>query len=110
MNAKSTPAYVITVEFEIEPESADDFMALMLENARESVRCEPGCLRFDVLTPLPAQDDKRVFLYEIYQDRAAFDEHLASSHFKKFDADTSSMVRAKSVTQYAIWQNAKVGN
>ncbi len=102
--------YVITVEFDIDPRAEADFMTLMLENAEESVRAEPGCLRFDVLTPAETQTGKRVLLYEIYEDRAAFDEHLASDHFKRFDALTATMVRSKSVRQYAVAQNAKTGN
>jgi quinol monooxygenase YgiN len=38
-----------------------------------------------------------VFLYERYADRAAFDAHLASTHFRAFDAAVRGMVAAKSM-------------
>ncbi|HCI20551.1 MAG TPA: antibiotic biosynthesis monooxygenase, partial [Alphaproteobacteria bacterium] len=38
-----------------------------------------------------------VFLYEVYDDRAAFDAHLSMPHFKSFDAATAGMIRSKKV-------------
>jgi quinol monooxygenase YgiN len=33
-----------------------------------------------------------VYLYEVYDDRAAFDAHLASPHFVSFTAATAGMI------------------
>jgi quinol monooxygenase YgiN len=33
-----------------------------------------------------------VYLYELYDDRAAFDAHLASAHFVSFAAATTNMI------------------
>jgi (4S)-4-hydroxy-5-phosphonooxypentane-2,3-dione isomerase len=87
--------YVVVVDFKIEPESLAEFMPLMLENARASRETEPGCRQFDVCVD-PA-DKSRIFLYELYDDRAAFDAHLATAHFKRFDAAVAPMVAAKAV-------------
>ena len=87
--------YVIVVDFEIEPDRLTDFMPLMSQNAAASVREEPGCHQFDV-----CQEPDRphhIFLYEVYDDRAAFEAHLASPHFRDFDAATASMVVSKTV-------------
>lgn len=87
--------FVVTVRFDLRPESFADFMPLMRDNARRSLEREPGCRVFDVCTE-PAGGPS-VFLYEVYDDRAAFDAHLASAHFQAFDAATSAMIVAKSV-------------
>jgi quinol monooxygenase YgiN len=87
--------YVIVVDFKIKPERLADFMPLMLENARASRETEPGCRVFDVC--VDPKKETSVFLYEVYDDHAAFDAHLASAHFKRFDAAVTSMVAAKSV-------------
>ena len=94
--------YVVTVAFEIRPEAAAAFLPLMLENARASLAEEPGCLRFDVCREEAADDAPpvRVFLYEIYRDRGAFDAHLASAHFQSFDAATRPMVASKQVASW----------
>ena len=87
--------YVVIVDFRIKPERLRDFMPLMLENARASRETEPGCRQFDVCVD-PAEQTS-VFLYEIYDDRAAFDVHLATAHFKRFDAAVAPMLATKAV-------------
>ena len=57
------------------------FRQLIDENARASCRDEPGCRRFDVLRTA-ASDPDRILLYEIYDDRAAFDAHLQDRAFR----------------------------
>jgi len=87
--------YVIIVDFEIEPGKIDAFLPLMTENATASLRDEPGCRQFDVCRD--PEDAHRIFLYELYDDRAAFEAHLGMPHFKSFDAATTSMIRSKTV-------------
>lgn len=99
-------SYAVTVEFELADGAFDEFYGLVMENARESVASERGCMRFDVLTP-SSGPASRVFLYEIYSDRAAFDVHLASKHFRSFDERTGPLVRRKTVHDFAVAQNAK---
>ena len=105
--APSASAYAITVSFELEDGAAEKFHPLVAENARQSVALEPGCLRFDVLSPANGAIDHEVFLYEIYTDQAAFDFHLASAHFKSFDEQTRTLVRKKTVNAFTVDQNAK---
>lgn len=87
--------YAVTVTFVTKPGQFDMFLPLVLENARISLELEQGCHRFDVCTDpeLP----ERVFLYELYDDRAAFDLHLKSSHFRSFDTAIGSMIADKRV-------------
>lgn len=92
--------YVIAVDFNIHAEHLVNFMPLMLENARVSRETEGGCRRFDVCSD-PAQPE-RVFLYELYDDRAAFEAHLAAAHFKAFDAAAKDMVASKTVHAYQL--------
>jgi quinol monooxygenase YgiN len=88
--------YVASVEFEIRPEAFDDFRPLMLENARASVREEPGCRQFDVC--VPEDGAPRVVLYEVYDDEAAFKAHLASPHFRRFAETTKDMITGRRIT------------
>lgn len=99
--------FAITVTFEIDNERFEVFLPLMHENAQASVREEPGCLRFDVLLPIEDSARRTVFLYEVYESRAAFDAHLASPHFLSFDEATRDMIIAKSVTIFEAFENAK---
>jgi len=90
--------YIVTVEFTIHPERMPVFMPLMVDNARASREQEPGCRQFDVCLDPAAPN--LVYLYEVYDDRAAFDAHLATAHFRSFDAAVRDMVAAKAVRIY----------
>ena len=90
--------YVVTVVFETHADRDGEFLPLMLAQARNSLQHEADCLQFDVCRD--PQQATRFFLYEIYRDRAAFDQHLASPHFKQFDADVAPLVASKAVATY----------
>lgn len=92
--------FVIVVEFEIEDASVEHFMVLMLANARTSLADEAGCRQFDVC--VDPQSPAAVLLYEIYDNRAAFDLHLASPHFLVFDEAVRPMIRSKRVRSFAL--------
>lgn len=90
--------YVVTVLFALKPEHLARFRAAMARQAEASRRAEPDCLQFDVCydPETPAQ----CFLYEVYRDAAAFRAHLATAHFKAFDAETSGWIESKEVRCY----------
>lgn len=90
--------YVVTVDFRIKPDFLAAFRERMIANARASREREPGCLQFDVCAD-PGSPEA-IYLYEIYADRAAFDAHLASDHFKVFDREVAGWVAAKTVRVY----------
>jgi len=87
--------FVIFVDFQLKPGVQSQFRSLIDENAEASVRTEPGCLQFDVLEPEGEAD--RVLLYEIYSDRAAFDAHLRTEHFRIFAEASESLFLQKKV-------------
>lgn len=87
--------YVITVQFTIDPAQWKRFLPLMQENARRSRDDEPGCKQFDVC--VDPQREGIVFLYELYDDRAAFDAHLTTAHFLEFARDTKGMILDRDV-------------
>ncbi len=97
--------FVVLVEFAVPPQHVAAFMQHVRANAAASVRDEPGCRRFDVLQP--EGDHGAITLYEIYQDRAAFDAHLATAHFAAFDAAIEGIVRGRAVRRFDLHEHAK---
>jgi quinol monooxygenase YgiN len=87
--------FIIMVDFRLKPGADAAFHPLIEENARVSVRDEPGCRRFDVV--VPQGEAGRVLLYEIYDDEAAFDAHCRTAHFATFDRDSAALVESKDV-------------
>lgn len=92
--------FVIVVEFKVHDGKMAAFRRLIDENARTSCRDEPGCRRFDVLNS--PQDPDQVLLYEIYDDRAAFEAHVKTKHFAIFNEESGPLVAGKSVREYAL--------
>lgn len=90
--------FVLVVEFTAKPGHSATFRDRVQQQARDSLQLEPECHVFDVCVD-PARDEF-VLLYEVYTDRAAFDAHLASDHFKGFDADVRDWVADKQVSTY----------
>ena len=45
-----------------------------------------------------------VFLYELYDDAAAFDAHRGMPHYRRFDAGTAAMIASKDVATWALVQ------
>ena len=92
--------FIVTVTYEIEPENRESFHAAILTNASASQRNEPGCRQFDVSFN---DDGVRCFLYEVYDDSAAFDAHRATPHFNEYDRTTKDWIISKKVE---TWRRA----
>ncbi len=86
---------IVTVLFETRPGAEAEFAPLMRAQASNSLEREPGCEQFDVCRD--PGEPSHFFLYEVYRDRTAFDEHLASAHYQAFDEAVSDLVARKTV-------------
>ena len=71
--------YIINASIRIKEGHREPFIEAMLDDARGSVKDEPGCLRFDVIQD--GGDPNTIWLYEVYKDEAAFEAHLQTPHF-----------------------------
>lgn len=92
-------AYAVCVTFELRRDEHRQFLPLMVEQADTSLRDEPGCRQFDVWSDQDRPD--QIFLYEIYEDREAFEAHLASDHYKNFDRSVAPLVSSKRVATFS---------
>jgi quinol monooxygenase YgiN len=90
---------LVAVTIEVLPERAEAFRDRIRRQAEDSLQ-EPGCRRFDVWCD--TGDCTRVFLFEIYDDRAAFDAHLASAHFRDFDASVRPWIRDRKAELWTL--------
>ena len=90
--------FVVIVFFEAKAAHVAEFSAAITENAVASVRDEPGCSQFDVAQD--PDDPASFFLYEIYDDEAAFKAHIETEHFKHFDAISVPWTASKKVLTF----------
>lgn len=94
--------FAVTVNFVVKTEHIEDFTKVMKTQATNSLTKELGCHQFDVCFD-PA-DRSRVFLYELYTDRAAFEDHLKTDHFINFDATVKDWLVSKTAENWTCWQ------
>ncbi|MEM7170575.1 MAG: putative quinol monooxygenase [Pseudomonadota bacterium] len=90
--------FAVIVEFEVDLDYLSEFVDLLRVQAKNSLEREIGCHRFDVWTD--SERRQFIYLYEIYQDENAFQEHLASEHFKVFDEKVRPFVTNKNVSTW----------
>jgi (4S)-4-hydroxy-5-phosphonooxypentane-2,3-dione isomerase len=91
---------VVLVEFLVKPSFVAQFRDLIAANAKTSLEREMGCKRFDVL--VEQEEPRRFVLYEIYENEAAFDEHLATSHYLSFADAIENEIEQRSVRRLAF--------
>jgi autoinducer 2-degrading protein len=89
--------HVVLVLVTVKREMLDEFERAILHNARESVKHDPGCRRFDVSQ---SQDDPtRWILYEVYDSADAHAAHRRSPHFLAYDAVATRALVDKTVVR-----------
>ena len=87
--AQSAHPYVNAVDVDILPGQIDNYLAALQENGAASVH-EPGCR--DFIITVSQKDPNHVFIFEVYDDAAAFEAHRQTDHFKKYAATSKGMI------------------
>lgn len=81
--------YIVLVQIQVKPENIAAFLALTLDNARNS-RLEQGVVRFDVLQQ---QDDPaRFVLMEVYRQPQDQQEHRLTEHYLRWRDGVKDMM------------------
>ena len=94
----SSDRVVLYAEFTAAPGSADDVEAL-IQGYAQIVRSEPGNVVFDVYRR--AEAPERFFVFEVYRDRAAFDDHLGGEAGRAFNVKlTPKIVEPQSALSF----------
>jgi autoinducer 2-degrading protein len=77
-----TAGFVVIAEFAVSPERRKEFLELCAFDSLRSTSDEPGCRQFDVSAS--NESPEVVILYEVYDDRDAFEKHLTMPHYAVF--------------------------
>lgn len=79
-------------EIEIYPENLEAYQDILKEEARASLKLEPGVL---AIFPLYQKDDaSKIRILEMYANKEAYQSHLKTPHFQKYKTTTSKMVKS----------------
>ncbi len=79
-------------EIEVEENFLDAYIAILKEEAEASVRLETGVIC--IYPMFQKGNPTQIRLLEIYEDRAAYESHLQTPHFKHYKVSTSPMVKS----------------
>ena len=79
-------------ELEVDGDQLAAYTAALKEEISTSVRVEPGVLTLYAVAVKDHPTQIRIF--ETYADRAAYESHLQSLHFKKYKTETQGMVKS----------------
>jgi autoinducer 2-degrading protein len=99
--------YINAVDIDVVPGQIDAYLAALKENGAAAVH-EPGCHEFNIT--VSPKDPNHVFIFEVYDNAAAFEAHRTTDHFKKYAATTKDMVAkrdARAFTSVAMNQKGK---
>jgi (4S)-4-hydroxy-5-phosphonooxypentane-2,3-dione isomerase len=96
--AQSGPFYINAVDIDVVPGQVDAYLAALKENGAASVH-EPGCHEFNIT--VSPKDPNHVFIFEVYDNTAAFEAHRATDHFKKYAAATKDMVAKRDARMFS---------
>lgn len=94
------PRCALIVEFDLKPGTRAEAAAIIANHAKLTVAEEPGCQQFDVLQP--EEDDGRLLLVEVYDDRAAYEEHRKNPRMPGVNAAMAPLLTGRKVTVCAI--------
>jgi quinol monooxygenase YgiN len=79
-------------ELEIDPAQLDAYTTALKEEISTSIRVESGVLTLYAVAVKDHPNQIRIF--EMYADKAAYETHVQSPHFKKYKSETQRMVRS----------------
>lgn len=90
--------YVIIVEFTFDETNVDKAIDLLLEMQAQTLDNEEGCLVYDVM--LSEENPAKIFIYESYENEAAFTKHQRSAYHKAIISEQlSPLLKESKVTK-----------
>jgi quinol monooxygenase YgiN len=86
----ATKPLVRIAELEIDPVQLEAYTRAVTEEISTSIRVEPGVLA--IYSVAIKNQPNHLRFFEIYADEAAYQAHIASTHFQKYVVTTKQMI------------------
>ena len=97
-NGQTTKSPIVRIaELEIDPGQLAAYRDALKEEIATSIRVEPGGLALYAVSVRDHPTQVRIF--ETYKDKAAYESHLQTPHFKKYKDATQGMVKSLKLTE-----------
>lgn len=79
-------------EIGIDSAYLDEYISILKEESEASVRLEPGVI--SIYPMFQKEHPAEIRILEIYADKAAYESHLQTPHFKLYKTKTLKMVKS----------------
>ena len=90
--AQKTNRMIRISEIEIDSNYLEEYKAILKEEARASVKLEPGVI---CIYPMYQKENPaQIRILEIYANKEAYESHLKTPHFQIYKTTTLKMVRS----------------
>ncbi len=99
VSAQSKEQYIRIADIVVDSAELENFKAAIKEGTATAVREEKGVIM--LYSVYDKQHPTHVTVFEIYADKAAYDFHITTAHFKKYKAVTQHMVKSLKLTDVA---------
>jgi quinol monooxygenase YgiN len=94
----ATPHYVNIVDLQISPGSMTRFMGYLADDVKGTV-AEPGVREID--SEVGQKDPNHVFIFEVYNNSAAWDSHQKTTTYAKFVGLTMMMIKNYNIRPFS---------
>jgi quinol monooxygenase YgiN len=103
--AQTDKRMIRLAKIEVDPAHVKDYNTALKEQMQMAVRLEPGVLTYYAVAD--KKDLSRITILEIYADSAAYQNHIATPHFKKYKSTVEHMVKKLELVDVNLIGSAK---
>jgi autoinducer 2-degrading protein len=96
--AQAASPFVNVVDLEISPASMPKFLAALKDDGTATIK-EPGTQEF--ISSVGQKEKNHVFIFEVFNDSAAWDAHQKTATYAKFLGLTMMMIRSYTIRPFA---------
>ena len=95
-SAQNDSRYIRIANIIVDSSKLESYKAALKEQAETAVRIEPGVLMLYAV--YDKNNSTHITVFEIYADKAAYQSHIQTAHFKKYKSTVESMVKSLTLT------------
>ena len=92
LSAQTNDMMIRLSEIEIDSAHLQEYNRILQEESRASVQLEPGVIA--IYPMYQKEHPSQIRILEIYENRKAYEAHLATPHFQKYKTSTLKMVKS----------------
>lgn len=90
--AQHNASYMRIAKIVVDSNQLENYKAALKEGMATAVHTEPGVL--SLYAVYEKENPAHITVFEIYADKAAYESHIQTAHFKKYKSTVESMVKS----------------